>query len=341
MKTEYIFKLTDEEREVLRQELDQIKYDPTGSNEYINEVRMAALHAMPIRIINVLNKQKTSLDLYPYLIFENLPTDQNVKFTPKPQDFTPTAKSGFISENLVIAIGSLVGEPYSIFHEGHNIVNNLIPSKEAKKEYTGLGSEVELDFHIENAALKFMGDKNFSPSGLILTGVRHDPNGPLTRVSDAREALKLLTDEDIELLRSPLYRIKVPYRWRSAMPGNSQETELVSLIQGENKHPEIAVAFYPDMVIAETENAFNALNNFHKVIDKVSFGVDITPGKLIFIDNHFTLHSRDSFEPTFDNQGDPLRWVQRVIIAPSLWNHRNLKQEKERVFKPGAEPALV
>lgn len=341
MKREYVFKLNDDEREILRQELNRIKYDPTGSDEYITEIRMTALRAMPRRIIEILNKQKASLNPCPYLIFENLPTDENVEFTPKPEEFTPSAKSGFISENLAIAIGSLVGEPYSIFHEGHDIVNNLIPSKAAKKEYTGLGSGVELDFHIENAALKYMGDRNFSPSGLILTGVRHDPNGPLTRVSDAREALCLLTEEDIELLRSPLYRLRVPFRWRAAMPGDLQETELVPLIQGDTELPEIAVAFYPDMVVAETEQALKALNNFHKAIDEVSFGVDITLGKLIYIDNRFTLHSRDSFEPTFDNQGNPLRWVQRVIIAPSLWNHRNLKQEKERVFKPGAEPVLV
>lgn len=109
-----------------------------------------------------------------------------------------------------MAVGALVGEPYSMLHEGHNIVNNLIPSIKEKKEYTGLGSEVELDFHIENAALKFMGNMNFSPCGLILMGVRHDPKRPLTRVSDAREALALLSQNDIDQLSLPLYHIKVP-----------------------------------------------------------------------------------------------------------------------------------
>jgi hypothetical protein len=45
-----------------------------------------------------------------------------------------------------MAFASLIGEPYSILFEGGDIVNNLIPTKRAKREYTGLGSEVELDF---------------------------------------------------------------------------------------------------------------------------------------------------------------------------------------------------
>ncbi|MEC1717864.1 hypothetical protein [Schinkia azotoformans] len=230
MNKEYVFTLTDDERETLRQELNQIQYDPTGSTSYVTEVRLAALGAMPRRIIQCLNEQRASLKPSPYIILENLPTDDSVLYTPHPQVFTPEAKTGFISENLIMAVGALVGEPYSMLHEEHDIVNNLIPSKKEKKEYTGLGSEVELGFHIENAALKFMGDMNFSPCGLILMGVRHDPERPLTRISDAREALALLSQNDIDQLSQPFYHIKVPYRWRSSVPGKLQETALVPLI---------------------------------------------------------------------------------------------------------------
>lgn len=292
---------------------------------------------MPRRIIECLNEQKASLNPRPYIVLENLPVDDNVFTTPDPQTFTPSAKSGFISENLAIAVASLIGEPYSMFHEGHDIVNNLIPSIEAKREYTGLGSEVELDFHIENAALKFMGDRNFSPCGLLLTGVRHDPEQPLTRIADAREALRLLAQSDIDQLSQPLYRIKVPYRWRSSIPGEMQKTDLVPIIQGDINRPEVAVAFYPDMVIPVNDLAAIALRNFHEAIREVSFGIDVAPGRLIYIDNRFTLHSRDSFNPSFDEAGRPLRWVQRVIVAPDLWNHRNLNQVKDRVFKPDFE----
>lgn len=334
MDSKYIFKLSDDEREILRKEFSRIKYDPTGSTSYVTEVRMAALRVMPSRIIECLNEQKASLNPMPYIVVENLPMDDKVVTTPLPQTYAPEAKSGFISENLAIAVGALIGEPYSMLHEGHEIVNNLIPSVEAKKEYTGLGSEVELDFHIENAALKFMGDRNYSPFGLVLTGVRHDPKGPLTRISDARKALTLLSQDDVEKLSQPLYQIKVPYRWRSAIPGKLQQTEPVPLIQGNTNFPEVAAVFYPDMVTPVNSEAAITFQNFYGAIREASFGIDVTPGRLVYIDNRFTLHSRDAFSPSIDEDGNPYRWVQRVIVAPNLWNHRNLNQVKERVFEP-------
>ncbi|WP_375636187.1 MULTISPECIES: hypothetical protein [unclassified Bartonella] len=106
----------------------------------------------------------------------------------------------------------LIGEPYSIKFEGEYIVNNLVPLEDNKKDYTGLGSEVELDFHIENAALKFIKGLNLSPKGIFLSGVRNDVDGPLTRISGARLALKLLIEKDLSSLSDNLYIINIPYR---------------------------------------------------------------------------------------------------------------------------------
>ena len=328
-----IFTLTDSERDIIFNALNQIEYDPTGSTDYITEVRATAMRILPNNIVEILSQQKTALKAAPYIIFENLPTDEEIKFTPDSQIIPSDAKSGFISENLLIAIGSLVGEPYSMFHEGRNIVNNLIPSLKAKKEYTGLGSEFELDFHIENAALKFMGSNNFSPTGLLLTGVNNDPKKPLTRLSDARKALSILSVEDISLLKQPLYQIKVPYRWRIDTPVELQETSPSPIIIGNADLHEVTAAFYPDMVAPTTELAAKALENFRSAIREVSFGIDVAPGRLVYINNRFTFHSRDAFNPTLDDSGNPVRWLQRIFIAPDLWNHRTLEAVKERVFK--------
>ncbi|MFE7082939.1 TauD/TfdA family dioxygenase [Priestia megaterium] len=325
--------LSNEQRDFLFNELNQIPYDPTGNTDYITKVRAVAMQALPTSVVKLLSEQKTSLKPAPYIIFENLPTDEEVRFTPDSQDIPREAKSGYISENLIIAIGSLIGEPYSMFHEGKNIVNNLIPSLKAKKEYTGLGSEFELDFHIENAALKFMGSNNFSPSGLLLTGVNNDPKKPLTRLSDARKALSLLSEQDIEQLSQPLYRIKVPYRWRVSTPIELQETSPSPIITGTIDLPEVTAAFYPDMVAPINDLAATALDNFRNAIREVSIGIDVTPGRLVYINNRFTFHSRDAFTPTLDKSGNPVRWLQRIFIAPDLWNHRTLEPVKDRVFK--------
>ncbi|WP_244596009.1 hypothetical protein [Bartonella doshiae] len=121
----------------------------------------------------------------PFLIFENLPIDRQINTSPNHYNLDASCKSGHISENLIMMFSLLIGEPYSIKFEGEHIVNNLVPLEDNKKDYTGLGSEVELDFHIENAALKFITGLNLSPKGILLSGVCNDVDGPLMRISDA------------------------------------------------------------------------------------------------------------------------------------------------------------
>jgi L-asparagine oxygenase len=325
--------LTDTEKIALQQEIERLNYDPAGGCDYISELRFIAMRTLPRRVLDTLAKQKTSLSPKPYFVIDNLPVDNWINKIPHPMKYSEGAKSGSVSENLLIAISSIVGEPYSISFEGGELVNNLIPTQNNKSDFTGVGSEVELDFHIENAALKCLEYYNFSPMGLLLTGVSLDVSGPLTRISDSREALKLLSNDQINLLRSPLYKIKVPYRWRHTMAGQS-ETGLVPVIREGKSFPDIAVAFYSDMVVGVTSAASLALKAFHTAVRAVSIAYVVKPGSLIYIDNRFALHSRDQFKPIFNSQGISSRWIQRVFVAANLWQHRDHIRIRNRVFNP-------
>lgn len=64
--------------------------------------------------------------------------------------------------------------------------------------------------------------------------------------------------------------------------------------------------------------------------------MQVSPGKLVLINNHFTLHSRDRFDPQYDENDRALRWVQRVFVARSLWNFRAFTPLQARVFDPKA-----
>lgn len=332
--TNNVFRLTDREKSILADALVQINYDDSGSSIYINTVKNAAMAVLPKRVLAALHEQKASLRPRPYLVFDNMPTDDEVFGAPTSSETGSLYKSGHISENLAIAIASLIGEPYSISFEGIDIVNNLTPERGKEQDYTGLGSDVELDFHIENAALKFIKDLNLSPTGLVLTGVRQDPAMPKTRIADVDEAIRLLDPRDLEILRGDNFCLKVPYRWRNAQAGKSFETDPVSLISGCTIQPEAHVAFYGDMVTPLSDDATRAFRNFHEAIKRVSFGVDLTPGRIVCIDNRIALHSRDSFKANYDDNGLPMRWIQRVFVTSTLWNHRSLRRVKERVFEP-------
>ncbi|CAI0972060.1 taurine catabolism dioxygenase TauD [Serratia proteamaculans] len=327
-----VFQLTEQEKNELFSALDKIAYDPAGGDSYIHEIRTAMTNFLPHRVSAALGKQRASISPRPYFILKNAPVDKEVFFSPCPNQYTPSAKSGSISENLLVGISSLIGEPYSMYFEGKEIINNLIPKREAKKEYTGLGFDVELDFHIENAALKHLEQFNVSPMGLLLAGVRRDPQSPMTRISDSRLAITQLGREDIETLSSPLYNIKLPYRWRNSTQGGREETALVPLISQNHILPDVSAVFYPGMIFSSTPRAEAALERFYGLIKENAIGIDIRPGDLVYIDNRFALHSRDKFTPSYDENDTPLRWVQRVFISASLWNHRNLNQVEERIF---------
>ncbi len=312
--------------------LNKINYDPTGSDNYIHEIRAIMTTYLPERVNIALGKQRASIQPRPYILFKNVPTDREVFFSPCPNQYTPSAKSGNISENLLVGISTLIGEPYSMCFEGRELINNLIPKSDNKKEYTGLGFDVELDFHIENAALKHLDQFNVSPMGLLLAGVRRDPQSPLTRISDSRLAIAQLSKEDIETLASPLYSIKLPYRWRQSTQSGKEETALVPLISQNHILPDVSAVFYPGMINASSPQSEAALERFYDRVKENAISIDICPGDLVYIDNRFALHSRDKFSPSYDDMNTPLRWVQRVFVSANLWNHRNLNKVENRIF---------
>ena len=149
--------------------LNDIKYDPNGSFEYIKQIQEVSSFCLSERLKKILYDQKTSFQPSPYLIFKNIPFDDEIYTT---SCRTRLTKKNHLSENIIVMISLGIGEPYSISFEGDELVNNLIPVKKEENSYTGLGSKSELDFHIENSALKFSSYGDLSPKGLLLNGVR-------------------------------------------------------------------------------------------------------------------------------------------------------------------------
>jgi L-asparagine oxygenase len=329
--------VTDSEADQLRLALHGVSYDPSGGAAYVGSLRQTAYARFPERLLHAFESLKNT-GAYAHLVVNNLPIDDHVHGSPSFDETGAQFKSGVLSENLLVAIGSVIAEPYSIFHEGRELVNNLTPHKHTTHEYTGLGSEVELDFHTENAAQAHMPEGDTSPLALLLLGIRTEPGvpGPKTHVADAREALKLLDARDITYLRGNNFIIRVPYRWRGAAPRPRDNTDLRPVVTGPAETPRITVAFYPDMVLPVNQGARLALEKFYRAIKQVAIGIPITPGRLVIINNLFTLHSRDKFSPRYDENDRAYRWLQRIFLAPSLWNFRAFHHRAERVFDPNA-----
>lgn len=326
--------LTNSESTQLRSAYKDCEYDALGNTEYISGIRATAYRVFPNRILRMLEEQKSSSNPASAIIFSNIPIDEEIYGSPNFSQTGKNFKSGTLSENVLCAIGAIVGEPYSVHFEGNELVNNLTPQHETKTDYTGLGSGVELDFHIENAALNYLTEDDCSPMSLLLLGIRYDETGPKTRIADAREALNLLSDSDIDALYENNFIIRLPYRWRSAFENNRENTELCSMLSGPLHLPRVSTVFYPDMVLPVNSKSKKAFMNLHDAIKRISIEINITPGKLVLIDNRFTLHSRDKFSAKYDGNGMPYRWIQRLFITKNLWAFRGFQKIGERVFNP-------
>jgi len=332
-KSQYLqFDLSDQESSKIREAMSHIQYDPTGSPEYIYKVRSTAYKKFPARLLKLMEFEKSTLKPHASIVINHLPIDANITGSPAFNETGSFYKSGTISENTLVAISLLLGEPFSISFESHELVNNIVPNQHHQNAYTALGALTELDFHIENAALNFLVDDDCSPSGLLLLGIRREPTTPVyTYFSDVRLALQLLDPQTIYILRSPLFNIKLPYRWRDAL--KQIMTKKVSLISGPELAPRAHAAFYNDIIDCQNTQAEMALQQFHNAVKAVSAEINLQPGQLIYINNKIAFHARSAFKPIYNAYGVGNRWLQRVCISSDLWPMRRFKNIN-RIYYP-------
>ena len=322
--------LTESEKNLIYDVLLNVKYDPVGSPAYIQSLRKIAYKSFPDRVLDALNLLYNNE--IPALVIENLPSTTISKIPFKNEKY----EKDFTSENIILTFSSLLGEPYSISAEGENIVNNLIPYKETKHDYTGLGSESELDFHIENSALNFLfKHESLSPSALLLFGVASNPSNPVkTKFVDIRKVLDVMDYEDIKTLKGDNFIISVPYRWRSYLPKDKLITYPVPMICGNLQNPKVFFAFYSNVVKAISQDAEMALEKLRSKIDEFASFEVLTSGKLLLLGNKYTLHARESFKASYSQDGRPDRWIQRVFVSRDISSFYRIKILQGRIFEP-------
>jgi hypothetical protein len=322
--------LTEGEKNLIFEALKGMHYEATGSTEYIHALRKIAYQKFPDKILNLFNLAHHNE--VPHVCIENLPTSEILRIPFQNE----IGKNGFLSENIILSFASLVGEPYAISAEGKEVVNNLIPYKETRNDYTGLGSAVELDFHIENSALNFLFKQdNLSPSALFLLGIASNENNPVkTKFADARLALKQLSKQCIQTLKGDNYIISVPYRWREYLPSQKLFTDPVPIVAGHLESPRIFAAFYSNIMKPVSQEAQIALDNFKNELVKISSHAVLTAGKLLYINNKYTLHAREAFTPIYSPDGRGDRWVQRVFTSKDISGFSRIKNLYGRIYEP-------
>lgn len=330
-----VIRLADDEKERLEIALSNEKL-PVGPDytDQLTKLRKLAWLNLNSTTLDMLMRIQAAAVRPGVVLLENLPVDRDLVKTPTSQD-PSSSKSTHVSENVLLMFGTFFGEPYGMATEDQCLVNNLIPRRDHLNKLTGLGARRPLKFHTENAALRTLFGDDLAPDWLLLTGLRQEPlTDPFTQTSDVRLSLAELSEQNARTLRMKKYRYRVPYRWDDLVPKERRFTEPMAMIRGPNWAPEVSAVFYDGIVQPMDCDARAAMVELEERVEANSVNHVIKPGMLIAINNRFVLHSRTAFEPHFDEEGNPSRWVQRIFTKYDLSKFGPWQKDSDRVMSP-------
>ncbi|RHZ89474.1 hypothetical protein Glove_13g167 [Diversispora epigaea] len=280
---------------------------------------------LPSDIIGLVRDFKNCPNMSPVMLLRNLPIDDDLPNTPCYGKYASN-KMSFVSESCLTGFSQLLGEIYCHADElGGNLIHNVCPEKGLEVSNTGGGSEKQLNFHIENAYFRFR------PDYLALFCLRNDhEKHALTTLIDARDMIKKLTDEDIEILRQPLFSMRTPESFEKEY-GKILWSEPRPIISGPSSSPEIIMRPSFEMKTL-SQNATRVLATINKkILDSniPSHNIKLEPGDLVIINNRRAIHGRSRFTPRYDGQD---RWLQRVYVTKDLWSARIDEQQDYRII---------
>jgi L-asparagine oxygenase len=199
------------------------------------------------------------------------------------------------------------------------LIHDIVPVAGGERTQTNQSSAVFLNFH---------SDITYDPTGrydvanpdfLVLNCLRGDPSGAaVTYYADARDICGRLPEEELSLLRSPLFRLNAPGSYtRSAAGGAEVLSDPVPVISGPEAFPEIAVS--ANGVRPLSEEAAAAFERLQRTCREVAHPVRLEPGQALLVNNRKGVHARSPFTARHDGRD---RWLQRTYVRRSLWDIR-------------------
>lgn len=239
-----------------------------------------------------------------FLLIKGLNLDDDLMTTPERHSDVALHKKTFISESAIAVVGSALGELYGYKQESEGYYfNNIRPTERNVKEQSSESSDTFLELHTEIAF------HNISPDFLLLYCLRSDRDGRAkTGVSSIKNAIELLTAEEIELLTHSNYNIGIDYSFTGKIGGGSAFKTL-PILSGPKSDP--YMIYDSDLMSAKTEEAAMALKALDDKLRQCMKYIFLAEGDLIIIDNKRSVHSRTEFKAYFDGKD---RWLQRAFV---------------------------
>ncbi len=284
-----------------------------ASPDLLTELEITA-GKLPSRLSRVLIDFRKRSNEYGTLLIRGMPLDPLLPHTP-PDGNPSREKATFYSEYGLLMILSRVGTSIAYVDEKEGlVVTNICPvlGHEARQENTG--SLTLLEFHTED------GFHPAKPDFIGLTCLRADHDHvALTLTSSVRRALPMLSSRSIDILRQPLFRIRLASSF-----AKDRELALCSpsmaVLTGDLLSPHMCVDFHAMEAI--TSAAVEALSALKNALAASIVGHPLMQGDTLVIDNRVAAHARSPFQPRYDGHD---RWLQRSFAVSDFRESRHLR----------------
>jgi L-asparagine oxygenase len=240
------------------------------------------------------------------LLIEGLPIDDRLPPTPLDGRRSPL-KTSRMSESLLVVLGSLLGSVLGYREEKEGmLIHDVCPQPGREERQENSGSEY-FDIHTENAF------HPFRPDHLLLLCLRGDAEGSArTLVAPARAALSLMSERDVEILRRPLFRHRMPTSF-AVDGGEPGLSSLAPVLTGENDDVRLRVDAFN--TVTDDGEGLGAVEHLLDALRRVLTGPALTSGDMLVVDNRRAAHARTAFTPRYDGSD---RWLQRAFTVTHL-----------------------
>ncbi|HEU5252539.1 MAG TPA: TauD/TfdA family dioxygenase [Solirubrobacterales bacterium] len=184
------------------------------------------------------------------------------------------------------------------------LVHDIFPTHSGAATQSNESWKVDLSLHTENAF------HPLRPDFVVLYCVRTPKAPPATHLSQLRDILPRLTDEEIEILREPRFTIKVV---DSFLSGGEESVRLpLSILSGCDRTPTVR---WHENIRGTDHSAENAVAAFSAAAKAAAQAVRLQPGDLLAFANETCLHGRDKFDASLDGAD---RWLLRSYVRRDL-----------------------
>lgn len=227
------------------------------------------------------------------------------KLPATPASPTETIGKSYQSEFSLLSVACFLGEPVGYAPEhGGDLIQNIVPTRQASARQVSTSSKVALMFHTEAAF------HPHRPRYLLLLCLRGD-TAAHTTLASIHHLLPHLPAGVADVLAQPRFRTAVD---ESYLHGRRNVLgEPMAVLTGDRARPEMC--FDADLMVGMDPEADEALLALSAAVDEHHTSVPLATGDLLVVDNRAAVHGRTPYEPRFDGTD---RWLQRSFVVADL-----------------------